>query len=166
MKTKTATSCRPVGDAARAAPLARRGGGLIAAIHTLKSRLSMADDDYRALLLQLTGQRSSKDCTPTQRQQVRDHLQKLAERMGVAQPGRSAAFAQKRAAASPRERKVWAIWLDMARRGIVRHKDSRALDGFVQRQTGTSALRFCSAAQLDAVIEALKLWQKRGHEVR
>ena len=69
-------------------------------------------------------------------------------------------------AASPRERKVWAIWLDMARRGLVHNKSAQALDAFVQRQTGVSALRWCSAAQLDAVIEALKLWQKRGVEVR
>ena len=138
----------------------------IAAIHTLKSKLQLSDDDYRALLRQLTGQASSKDCTPAQQQQVRDHLQKLAERMGVASAARRAGFEVRVKAASPRERKVWAIWLDMARRGLVHNKSAQALDAFVQRQTGVSALRWCSAAQLDAVIEALKLWQKRGVEVR
>ena len=123
----------------------------IAAIHVLKAKLRLSDEDYRALLNHLTGHTSSKDCTPAQQRQVRDHLQGLAERMGVD---------------SPRERKVWAIWLDMARRGLVHNKSAQALDAFVQRQTGVSALRWCSAAQLDAVIEALKLWQKRGVEVR
>ena len=61
---------------------------------------------------------------------------------------------------------MWAIWLDMARRGLVHNKSAQALDAFVCRQTGVSALRWCNAAQLDAVIEALKLWQKRGVEVR
>ncbi len=138
----------------------------IAAIHVLKARLRLTDEDYRALLRQLTGQASSKDCTAEQQQQVRDHLQKLAERMGVASAARRAGFEVRVKAASPRERKVWAIWLDMARRGLVHNKSAQALDAFVQRQTGVSALRWCSAAQLDAVIEALKLWQKRGVEVR
>ena len=138
----------------------------IAAIHTLKSKLQLSDDDYRALLRQLTGQASSKDCTPAQQQQVHDHLQKLAERMGVASARRRAGFDASYKAASPRERKVWAIWLDMARRGLVHHKSAQALDGFVSRQTGVASLRWCNAAQLDAVIEALKLWQKRGAEVR
>ena len=145
---------------------ARSGGGMIAAIHVLKAKLRLSDDDYRALLRHLTGHTSSKDCTAQQQRQVRDHLQGLAERMGVASPQRRAGFEARYLAASPRERKVWAIWLDMARRGLVHSRDARALDAFVQRQTGVSALRWCSAAQLDAVIEALKLWQKRGVEVR
>ena len=142
----------------------------IAAIHVLKSKLQLTDDDYRALLKNLTQKTSSKDLTDKERQAVRDHMQQLAERAGVAKPLRRRAtartFAQAKAAASPRERKVWAIWLDMARRGLVHNKSAQALDAFVQRQTGVSALRWCSAAQLDAVIEALKLWQKRGVEVR
>ena len=145
---------------------ARRGGGQIAAIHVLKAKLQLSDEDYRALLKHLTGKGSSKDCTAQQQRQVRDHLHGLAERMGVASPQRRAGLEARYKAASPRERKVWAIWLDMARRGLVHNKSAQALDAFVQRQTGVSALRWCSAAQLDAVIEALKLWQKRGVEVR
>ena len=132
----------------------------IKAIHVLKGKLSLSDDDYRALLIQLTGHSSSKAMTQPQRRTVREHLQRLAERAGLAAPRPPLP------AASPRERKVWAIWLDMARRGLVHNKSAQALDAFVQRQTGVSALRWCSAAQLDAVIEALKLWQKRGVEVR
>lgn len=144
----------------------------IKAIHVLKGKLSLSDDDYRALLIQLTGHSSSKAMTQAQRRTVREHLQRLAAHMGIEQPATrqrplpDAQFAQAKAAASPRERKVWAIWLDMARRGLVHNKSAQALDAFVQRQTGVSALRWCSAAQLDAVIEALKLWQKRGVEVR
>ena len=138
----------------------------IAAIHTLKGKLGLSDDDYRALLVNLTGKNSSKALGVQEQARVRDHMQHLGERLGVLVPTRQRPFAQTRAAASPRERKVWAIWLDMARRGLVHNKSAHALDAFVQRQTGVSALRWCNAAQLDAVIEALKLWQKRGVEVR
>ena len=138
----------------------------IAAIHVLKAKLRLTDEDYRALLKHLTGKGSSKDCTAEQQQQVRDHLQRLAEAAGVASATRRAGFEVRVKAASPRERKVWAIWLDMARSGLVHNKAAQALDAFVCRQTGVTALRWCNAKQLDAVIEALKAWQKRGAEVR
>ena len=56
----------------------------IAAIHVLKARLRLADDDYRALLVQLTGQPSSKSMTQAQRRTVRrsraaQPLQRLTE---------------------------------------------------------------------------------------
>jgi len=36
----------------------------ITAIHALKSKLGLSDDDYRALLANLTGRSSSKDLPP------------------------------------------------------------------------------------------------------
>lgn len=139
----------------------------IAAIHVLKGRLRLSDDDYQALLRGLTGQGSTTRMDERQRAQVREHLQKLARRMGVdaAAPrtgGKS--FAQRYAEASARERKVWALWGALKRAGLLRHADARALDAFVQRQTGMGSLRFCNAAQLDALIEALKQWARRGSE--
>ena len=74
----------------------------IAAIHVLKARLRLTDEDYRALLNHLTGHTSSKDCTPAQQQLVRDHLQRLAEAAGVASPQRSAGFEARYQAASAR----------------------------------------------------------------
>ena len=96
---------------------------------------------------------------------VADHMQALAAKLGLAQPtrGRRTTFAQSKTAASPRERKVWALWHQLHRDGVVRDASARSLRGFVERQTGgVSDLRFCNAVQLDAVIEALKDWQRRG----
>ena len=135
----------------------------IAAIHTLKSKLGLSDDDYRALLVNLTGKNSSKALGAQEQARVRDHMQALGERLGVLVPTRRRSFAQTRAAASPRERKVWALWHQLHRDGVVRDASARSLRGFVERQTGgVSDLRFCNAVQLDAVIEALKDWQRRG----
>lgn len=135
----------------------------IAAIHTLKSKLGLTDDDYRALLRNLTGKTSSKDLTPQQQEAVRDHMQVLAVRIGVATPQRSrrSTFAQSKAAASPRERKVWALWHQLYRDGRLRDNSAAALDSFVARTVAVSALRFCNAAQLDTLIEALKSWKER-----
>ena len=142
----------------------------IAAIHVLKSKLHLQDGDYRALLLTLTGKASSKDLSEHQRRAVRNHMQQLAERMGVVQPTQQrphaqAKFDQVKAAASLKERKVWALWHQLGRDGLVRHTSAAALHSWVERTVQVSALRFATDAQLDTLIEALKAWQQRGREV-
>ena len=42
----------------------------IAAIHVLKAKLRLTDEDYRALLKHLTGKGSSKDCMAAQWEDV------------------------------------------------------------------------------------------------
>ena len=140
----------------------------IAAIHVLKSKLQLTDDDYRALLKNLTHKTSSKDLTDKERQAVRDHMQQLAERAGVAKPLRRRAtgrtFAQAKAAASPRERKVWALWHQLHRDGLVHDTSAAALNAWVQRTVHVAALTFATGPQLDTLIEALKSWQQRKEE--
>ena len=139
----------------------------IRAIHVLKGKLSLSDDDYRALLIQLTGHSSSKAMTQAQRRTVREHLQRLAAHMGIEQPATrqrplpDAQFAKAKAAASPRERKVWALWHQLHRDGLVDNPSAAALNAWVKRQVGVDALRFCTGPQLDTLIEALKAWGDR-----
>ena len=139
-----------------------------AAIHVLKARLQLTDEDYRALIKGLTLKSSSKDMTDKERQAVRDHLQGLAERTGVAKPlqrrGGGRSFAQAKAAASPRERKVWALWHQLHRDGLVHDTSAAALNAWVQRTVHVAALAFATGAQLDTLIEALKAWQQRKEE--
>ena len=140
----------------------------IAAIHVLKSKLRLSDDDYRALLKNLTQKTSSKDLSDKERQAVRDHLQGLAVRMGVAKPLQRRApartFAQAKAEASPRERKVWALWHQLHRDGLVHDTSAAALNAWVQRTVHVAALTFATGPQLDTLIEALKSWQQRKEE--
>ena len=140
----------------------------IAAIHVLKSKLQLTDDDYRALLKNLTQKTSSKDLTDKERQAVRDHMQQLAERAGVVKPLRRRAtgrtFAQAKAAASPRERKVWALWHQLHRDGLVHDTSAAALNAWVARTVHVAALAFATGPQLDTLIEALKSWQQRKEE--
>ncbi len=139
----------------------------IAAIHALKSKLQLSTDDYRALLVNLTGKSSSTDMSQPERTKVRDHMQALAERLGVARPARRGAmtgqqFSKSKAEASPREKKVWALWHQLHRDGLVDNASKAALDAWVTRTVHVSTLRFCTPAQLDTCIEALKAWNKRG----
>ncbi len=139
----------------------------IAAIHVLKGQLELSQDDYTALLKSLTGKSSSKEMSQAERGRVRDHMQKLAEQLGVAKPTRqrpmnSAQFAKAKTDASPRERKVWALWHQLHENGLVGNPSKTALDAWVLRTVHVSTLRFCTPAQLDICIEALKSWLKRG----
>ncbi len=140
-----------------------------AAIHVLKAKLQLADGDYRALLNGLTCKTSSKGMSAAELQKVRDHMQGLAERMGVAKPTRrhpmpASRFAKAKADASPRERKVWALWHQLGRDGVISNTSPQALNAWVHRQVGVSAMQFATGAQLDALIEALKAWQERGNK--
>ena len=139
----------------------------IAAIHVLKSQLNLCDDDYRALLFNVTGKRSTTDMSQPERAKMRDHMQKLAEQLGVARLTRRGVmtgqqFAKSKAEASPREKKVWALWHQLHRTGLLDNPSKAALDAWVGRTVQVSALRFCTPAQLDTCIEALKAWSKRG----
>jgi phage gp16-like protein len=138
----------------------------IAAIHTLKSLCKMSDPDYRALLRTLTispvhpqGIDSSKAMSLVQQAFVRAHMDKLVVRMGVAQA--KPAFAHNKAAASAKERKVWAMWNALGREGKLDNASPQALQAWVLRQTQVSNLRFCNDAQLDSLINSLKLWAGR-----
>ena len=140
----------------------------LAAIHVLKSKLKLSDDDYRALLVQLTGLNSSKLLADRQRQAVRDHMQKLAERVGAAKPSRGRPFsvkqfAEKKASTPPKERKVWALWHQLHRDGKIRDNSQAALSAWVERTVGVSALVWCNDAQLVTLIEALKAWVERSN---
>lgn len=145
----------------------------ISAIHVLRAQLGLSEDAYRDVLQQLTGKRSSAAMSVPERAKVREHLQRQALRLGVARPapparaGRAAplspeAFARAKQQASPRERKVWALWHALHQAGLVQHADRAALDAWVGRTVQVSSLRFCNGAQLDTCIEALKEWLARA----
>lgn len=138
-----------------------------AAIHVLKSQLQLSTEDYQALLLGLTNKSSCSDMNHAERAKVRDHMQGLAERMGVAKTARPAGmsrerFAKSKALASPRERKVWALWHQLHKDGRITNPSKAALDAWTLRTVHVSTLRFCTPAQLDICIESLKAWIKRG----
>lgn len=131
-----------------------------AAIHALKTRLKMTDEDYRALLQHITGKESLKALNAHQLGDVRTHFEGLGQRAGVWQR-RTSDFEKKKAAASPMERKVWALWNQLGRDGKIANPGPHALRAWVKRQTGMDDLAFCNWAQLSRLVEALKDWEDR-----
>lgn len=148
----------------------------IAAIHAIKSKISMTEEDYRALLLELTGKSSSKGLSPLALARVRDHFDKLAKAHGVPHvAGRKGsasndAFAKAKAAASPTERKCWALWYALHKAGKTKSNSPAAFGAFVKRQTktathpGMDSIRFCSFEQTMNLIESMKHWLERDSQ--
>ena len=130
----------------------------LAAIHVLASKCGLSDGDYRCLLRHLTGKESAKQLSEEERAKVREHLQLLANRMGVGRIDQSARY---KSAARPTERKIWALWNALGKAGKLRDSSPQALQVWVSRQTGVSHLRFCSVALQHRLIEALKAWVER-----
>lgn len=139
----------------------------IAAIHAIKSKIGMSEDDYRALLLGMFGVASSKDLRPLQLGQLRAHFDKLAEQYGVPHvAGRKGAvsaeaFAKLKAQTPPIERKAWALWAALHRAGKINDKSAAAFRSFVIAQTGKSDIRFCSQQETMSLVERMKQWLER-----
>lgn len=130
----------------------------LAAIHALKNKLRMPDEEYRALLFGQTGKHSCKDMTEPERQRVRQRLQQLARQAGLERADARPGYAR---AERPLERKVWALWHALGRAGKLDRSDAAALRAWVRRQVGVDDIGWCSNAQLHGLIESLKLWQGR-----
>jgi hypothetical protein len=131
----------------------------ITRIHVLRSKLQLSDDEYRDLMSTLyDGRRSSTALTPGQQAHFVAHLQKLVD-----DRQRGVAPAKPRAPLSPRLRKGFSLWQQLADANLVRDRRMSALRAFVTRQTGVQMLEWLTKAQEDAVVEALKKWLSRGH---
>jgi phage gp16-like protein len=145
----------------------------IAAIHVLKAQCKLSEDDYRALLVSLTGKDSCKAMHATQLAQVRSHLDNLAVRLGVAtaKPAfvPNPQFTRQRAAGkrsgSDAQDERWAkartLWAQLAQAGKVQADTDAALLAYVKRQTQLEAWRFLNGYQINMVIESLKRWLAR-----
>ena len=145
----------------------------IATIHVLKAQCKLSDEDYRALLVQLTGKDSCKAMHATQLAQVRTHLDNLAVRLGVAtaKPAfvPNPKFTRQRAAGkrsdSDAQDERWAkartLWAQLAAAGKVQADTDAALLAYVKRQTQLEAWRFLNGYQINMVVESLKRWLAR-----
>lgn len=120
--------------------------GLIKAIQTGRRRLGMQEEDYRAMLADVSGGRttSTKELTVFE-------LKLVLLRM------RKAGF---RSTTDDQLRKIRSLWYALWDEGIVQRKDERAIASFIRRITKLE-VRECSVKDMQRVIEALKKWIER-----
>jgi phage gp16-like protein len=121
----------------------------LAAIHVAKKQLGMDDGTYRDMLWSVARVRSSSDLDFAGRKSVLDHLRKCGFK------------SERPAARDPQSRKIRSMWLQLKDLGALRDPSEKALNRYVENQTGVKALQWLSSEQASKVIESLKSWHRR-----
>lgn len=126
----------------------QRRRSMLAKINIARSQLNMAEDDYRQLLLQTTGEISLRVCSDGQLDQM---IAALKKKGFTPLPKKGAKAAQ-----HPMARKARALWISLHQLGVVRNPSEQALEGFAKRQLGCDRLVWARQSDAYRLIEALK----------
>jgi len=136
--------------------------------------LRLAEEDYRALLEGVTGARSAKGLSAGQLTLVLEAMKRLGFKPAVKRPVKGGM--QKRlspVSGTPVRTAeigvIRAIWITMAKHGLLRDGSETALDHYVERQTvrlnkgvGVARVAWLDGALAYSVLESLKHWHKRA----
>ncbi|MGE4321735.1 MAG: gp16 family protein [Sphingobium sp.] len=142
------------------APAPRRRT-LIGMVHIAPKQLNMDDDDYRAVMLRVTGRLSAKDCTEAELERL------VAEfrRLGFSAAPRKAGGARR--ADHPLARKARVMWISLAHLCAVREEPDAAiradkgLEAFARRQLQCTRFQWADQNKGEKLVEALKKWAER-----
>jgi len=121
---------------------------LVAKVQIAKKQMSMADDDYRAILLRITGLHSSAKCSDAQLVSV------IAEfrRLGWSDPNKHSD--------DPQIRMVHALWADLG--PFLTTPGKGGLRAYCYRMTRVQDPEWLDGKQANIVIEGLKSWLARA----
>lgn len=127
---------------------------MLAKVHIAKTQLGLSEDDYRAVILRVTGQTSAAACAE------RDLAALLADfqRMGFRSTARPNG---PRPADHPAARKARALWISLYALGAVADSSEKALEAFARRQLGCEQLQWANQTLAYKLIEALKAMAER-----
>ena len=126
----------------------------LAQIHIGKKALGWDDEFYRSILWTICRVKSSAELDMAGRLRLIDHMRKC----GWASQTDSRAQRPVSAPLSPVQRKMWALWQQLADAGLVDNRRMPALLAWVKRQTGVDRLEWLNGKQEDLVVESLKAW--------
>lgn len=127
---------------------------LLAQVHIARKQLGLDEDDYRAVLVRLTGKRSAKDCSPHQLRAVIAHFEGLGFR--------PAHVAKRRNLGGGLVvRKAQAMWISLYQLGAIADRSDAALESFGRRQLRVDRLRWANEREGYRLIEALKAMADR-----
>lgn len=132
----------------RVAKSTNLAGNKVALLHVAKRDLRLADDDYRAILMQVAGVESAKNLTPASFEKVITRLTELGfkpkskrhygNRIGMATPSQIELI-----------RRLWTKFAGA-------EENDAALNAWLLRFHQVSALRFVSAGMAGRIIPGLK----------
>lgn len=134
----------------------QRKRAMFAKINIARQQLAIAEDDYRQILLEETGEISLKTLGEAQLEKVLARMTRLGFR---ALPK---AGAKSPAAQHPMARKARALWISLYHLGVVHNPSEQALEAFAKRQLGCDKLVWARQSDGFKLIEALKVMAMRG----
>jgi phage gp16-like protein len=133
-------------------------------VQIAKKQLALTDDDYRAILLRVTGKTSSTECGPSQLDELLREFKRLGWKPAT---GKAGGKQRRPLSKEAQHRMIYAVWTDL--RPHLAVGDESTLRAFVRRQTktpahpeGIDAVEFLDAAMANRVLEGLKAWLKRA----
>lgn len=141
-------------NAGTTGPIGRHRRYLLGRVHFAAKQLGLEDDDYRALLHRVTGERSARDCSNGDLSAVLAEF----ERLGVPS---SAVLPERAQASHPLARKARALWISLYQLRAIEDPSERALESFARRQLGVDRLQWADQRHGYPLIEALKAMGKR-----
>lgn len=127
---------------------------MIAKVHVAKAQLRMTADDYRQLVLRVTGHDSSAKCDQAQLAALIAEM----KRLGFSDQVRSRG---PRPADHPSARKARAMWISLGLLGAIHDPSDRALETFARRQVGCDRLQWANQGLVYKLVEALKAIAER-----
>jgi len=128
-----------------------------AIINIARQQLGLDDEDYRAMLVRVTGLASVREMTEAQRLAVVEEMKRLGFRVKSGGKRLSASI-------KPYVRLVHALWASCHRKGVIADGSRNALRSFVSARTTVSDPDFLTYEQASPIIETLKMMEKRGME--
>jgi phage gp16-like protein len=134
-----------------------------AIINIARIQLRLEEDDYRTILLRVTGRASLRDMSERQKIDVLDELKRMGFRVKAG--GRRLPASHK-----PYVRLIHALWKSCARLGVIENGSREALRAFVHRFVahGDPSVAvdpdLLSYDQAAPIIEALKKMEARGRK--
>lgn len=137
-------------NAARSTPERNR---LLARIHALSNDLRLEEDEYRALVMKVTGKASAAQLDMRELGALAGYLQKLWNRQR--RPQRSYTL-------TPQEKLIWSLWQQLADAGRIKNRKMEGLMGYVRAHIArVDHISWLNAAQQDMLIEQLKKFLHR-----
>lgn len=157
----TATVQRRSTSTRRAAPAGDSRKADLAKIHLAKKALAWDDDTYRDILMSVCAVRSSAELDAAGRRLFLEHLQRCGWKPAGGDRGERGDRPVRKPLTAP-QKKIWALWQQLADAGLVDNRRMPAVLAYVQRQTHVDRLEWLTPAQENLVIESLKLWLERA----
>ncbi|KIQ84356.1 gp16 family protein [Aeromonas sp. L_1B5_3] len=142
---------------------------LLKIVQVGRRELGLDEEEYRALLEQVTGARSAKWLSAAKLEAVITAMKGLGFKVkGGAQVNGRRSPPSSAKVQAPEVRKLRAIWITMSNDGLLQDGSEDALGSFIRRMTananggiGVNRAEWLTSAQAERVLEALKKWHIR-----